>query len=398
MGNTACCRGDDKDLANTATAAELNQAEAKPILGDESWKGARKGSGAGGAKPGTYHVTLKKTDGSKLGLDVDYMEGRVILPIMAITGGLAGEWNTAHPDNQLQKGDSVVEVNGTRANVVAMLEKCKNDKVLEMTLRRALTYDHLVEELEKLITTSGQGALFVKLSMQDSGSYSEGRLKGGRANACLRFTEKGEGTFPLNEGLSEAIRLLGDVTAKYVPELISHADLWALAANVAIRMMGGPDILTRFGRIDATSAAESVEGQEGRLLDPSKGSSQIKELFHAKGFDDKSIVCLFGVHTVGKFHSKGGKQEPWTSDPTKFNNSYYKELATKKYNPESGCPFSRDAASGTIMTQADLTLLEPSFRAFLDRYAEKQDVFFSDFTEAWLRYQELGYHSLRDIL
>ena len=34
-----------------------------------------------------YEVTLVKADGSKLGLDVDYMAERKVLPIMHVTGG-----------------------------------------------------------------------------------------------------------------------------------------------------------------------------------------------------------------------------------------------------------------------------------------------------------------------
>jgi L-ascorbate peroxidase len=82
----------------------------------------------------------------------------------------------------------------------------------------------------------------------------------------MRFTEGGEGTFGANAGLPDvAVGLLKPIADKYVPHFLSHADLWALAANVSIRTMGGPIIPTRFGRVDAKSYKESVEGQEGRL-------------------------------------------------------------------------------------------------------------------------------------
>ena len=41
--------------------------------------------------------------------------------------------------------------------------------------------------------------------------------------------------------------------------LLSHADLWTLAANIAIEIMGGPHIPTRFGRLDAKDYRESVD-------------------------------------------------------------------------------------------------------------------------------------------
>ena len=101
----------------------------------------------------------------------------------------------------------------------------------------------------------------------------------GAISSCLytflvrRVASGGEGTFGANAGLpTVALKLLQPITDKYVGRLkaISHADLWALAANVAIEHMGGPKIPTRFGRKDASSSAESVESQVGRLPDGDK--------------------------------------------------------------------------------------------------------------------------------
>lgn len=101
-----------------------------------------------------------------------------------------------------------------------------------------------------------------------------------------------------------ALGLLQPITDKYVTEkgIISHADLWALAANVAIKVMGGPDVPTRFGRTDAKSSSESVESQVGRLPDGDKGSDHLRDIFYPKGFNDKDIVVLSGAHTVGRCH------------------------------------------------------------------------------------------------
>ena len=52
-----------------------------------------------------------------------------------------------------------------------------------------------------------------------------------------------------------------------------------------------PAVPTRFGRIDADSAADSVEGQPGRL--PTERSAvHLRELFYAKGFNDREVVAL----------------------------------------------------------------------------------------------------------
>ena len=111
----------------------------------------------------------------------------------------------------------------------------------------------------------------------------------------MRFTDGGEGTFGANAGLpTVALDLLKPITDKYVPNTISNADLWALAANVATDAMGGPAIKTRFGRVDASDSKASVESQVGRLPDGDKGCDHLRAIFHPKGFTDKDIVALSG--------------------------------------------------------------------------------------------------------
>jgi len=100
----------------------------------------------------------------------------------------------------------------------------------------------------------------------------------------MRFTDGGEGTFGANAGLpTVAIDFLKPVTEKYVDKgVISNADLWTLAANVAIEAMGGPAIPTRYGRVDATDSKGSVESQVGRLPDGDKGG-KLKFCFYLCG-------------------------------------------------------------------------------------------------------------------
>ena len=55
-----------------------------------------------------------------------------------------------------------------------------------------------------------------------------------------------------------------------IARLISHADLWALAANVAIKVMGGPEVTTHFGRFDVQAHKEGMQSAAGRLPDGDK--------------------------------------------------------------------------------------------------------------------------------
>mmetsp|Transcript_8151 Transcript_8151/g.18335 ORF Transcript_8151/g.18335 Transcript_8151/m.18335 type:complete len:268 (-) Transcript_8151:187-990(-) len=262
----------------------------------------------------------------------------------------------------------------------------------------------ITTDLKALIAEKNCGPILIRLSWHDAGVYSQGKLTGGCPNAAMRFTDGGEGTFGANAGLpTVAIPLLQPITDKYVtPGTISNADLWTLAANVAIEVMGGPAIPTRFGRSDAKSSAESVESQVGRLPDGDKGVDHLREIFHPKGFSDRDIVALSGAHTVGGCHAdRSGFDGNWTEAPRKFDNSYFTEMLAKEYSDETtaqGCPQKKHGKSGTIMLISDLALLEAPFREYIDLYAKDQKAFFKDYVSAWVKLQENGCQGLRDAL
>ncbi|KAL7526300.1 hypothetical protein ACHAWF_001717 [Thalassiosira exigua] len=268
-----------------------------------------------------------------------------------------------------------------------------------------MSLDDIKSEIKAIVAEKDCGPIFIRLSWHDAGVYSTGALTGGCPNAAMRFgTDAGEGSFGANAGLpTVAVSFLKPVSDKYCPGTISHADLWALAANVATEAMGGPAVPTRFGRKDASCPASgSVESQVGRLPDGDKGVSHLREIFHPKGFADKDIVALSGAHTVGKCHAdRSGFDGKWTEDHLAFDNSYFKEMLAKEYQDETtaaGCPQKKHAASGTIMLISDLALLEAPFRQYVELYAKDQEAFFKDYVTAWVKLQENGCEGLRDAL
>jgi len=282
-----------------------------------------------------------------------------------------------------------------------MLGKLKD--LLSPQKKGKMSLDDVKSDLKALIAEKNCGPIFIRLSWHDAGVYSTGNKAGGCPNAAMRFTDGGEGTFGANAGLpTVALDLLKPITDKYVPNTISNADLWALAANVATEAMGGPAIKTRFGRVDASDSKASVESQVGRLPDGDKGCDHLRAIFHPKGFTDKDIVALSGAHTVGKCHAdRSGFDGAWTDAPLKFDNSYFTEMLAKEYADETtaqGCPQKKHAGSGTIMLISDLALLEAPFREYVDLYAKDQDAFFKDYTAAWVKLQENGCEGLRDTL
>jgi len=267
-----------------------------------------------------------------------------------------------------------------------------------------MSLDDIKADIRAVIDEKKCGPIFIRLSWHDAGVYSTGKLTGGCPNAAMRFTDAGEGTFGANAGLpTVALSLLQPVTDKYVPSgIISNADLWTLAANVAIESMGGPTVPTRFGRVDAIDSSSSVESQVGRLPDGDKGVDHLRDIFHPKGFDDKDIVALSGAHTVGRCHpDRSGFDGPWTEMPLVFDNSYFVEMLAKEYVAETtagGCPQNRCPKTGTVMLTSDLALLDAPFREYVELYAKDQDAFFGDFVKAWVKLQENGCSGLRDAL
>ncbi|CAJ1338773.1 unnamed protein product [Effrenium voratum] len=90
-----------------------------------------------------------------------------------------------------------------------------------------------VNDLEALISKKGCGPLLIRLSWHDAGVFNG---VDGCPNAAMRFSGEGENCLAANAGLPDvALGLLQAITDKYVPRLISNADLWALAANTAIK-------------------------------------------------------------------------------------------------------------------------------------------------------------------
>jgi catalase (peroxidase I) len=128
------------------------------------------------------------------------------------------------------------------------------------------------------------------------------------------------------------VSLLNPLAHVFVPKLLSTADLWVLAANVSIELMGGPKVPTKIGRIDSLSCTESVKDQCGRFPDGDKGADHLREIFEPKGFNDEDIVALSGAHTLGECHlENSGFKGPWTQDPNAFDNSFFQNLLDLEY-------------------------------------------------------------------
>lgn len=248
------------------------------------------------------------------------------------------------------------------------------------------------------------GPVLVRLAWHSAGTYDAATNTGGSNGAGMRYEK--EGGDPANAGLQHARAFLEPIKRQF--PWITYADLWTLAAVVAIEEMGGPTISWSGGRTDFTD--DSKIPPRGRLPDGSKGPDHLRWIFHRMGFSDQEIVALSGAHNLGRCHTdRSGFEGKWVNNPTRFSNQYYKLLKanawTRKtlangvqqfvYVDEDDAAAARENGEpedeGLMMLPTDMALLDdPEFRVWVDRYAADKDLFFDHFAAVFAKLLELG--------
>ncbi|PON41854.1 Peroxidase [Parasponia andersonii] len=82
------------------------------------------------------------------------------------------------------------------------------------------------------------------------------------------------------------------------PEVVSCADILAVAARDSVVALGGPSWTVELGRRDSTNASFSAANTElpSSILD----LSDLITFFSLKGFTERELVALSGAHTTGQ--------------------------------------------------------------------------------------------------
>jgi len=244
------------------------------------------------------------------------------------------------------------------------------------------------KEIEALLDKDDNMApTLVRLAWHASGTYSIHDKTGGSDGSTMRFAP--ESSWGANAGLSKARDVLEPIKAANPG--ISYADLWTLAAAVAIEYMGGPQIKWRPGRTDSK---EPTKVLDGRLPDALQGAQHLRDIFYKMGFDDREIVALTGAHAIGRCHKDAsGFEGPWTRSPTTFSNGFFVELTTNTWTKKqwSGPTQYEDPSKELMMLPADMCLMEdPKFKTYVEIYAKDEQKFFDDFSRAFTKLEELG--------
>ena len=115
----------------------------------------------------------------------------------------------------------------------------------------------------------------------------------------------------------------------------------------------------------------------------------LRDVFGRMGFNDREIVALSGGHTLGRMHKvRSGFDGPWTSQPLKFDNEYYRNLIglTWVQRQWTGPLQYEDKETGKLaMLPTDIALLsEPATRAIVEEYARRHITLFRSFVRCSL--------------
>jgi len=231
--------------------------------------------------------------------------------------------------------------------------------------------------------------MMVRLAWHASGTYDKSSNTGGSNGATMRYIP--ESSDNANKGLSIARDILHLVKSTH-PE-ISYADLWTFAGSAAVEFSGGPKVPFYFGRSDHPDGCYVIEN--GRLPDANQGAEHLRQVFYRMGFNDQEIVALSGAHTLGRCHLvRSGFDGPWTRNPLKFDNEYYKnliELEWRKKEWDGPVQFEDVPTGELMMLPTDMALkTDPVFRPFTELYAHNEAKFFEDFAVAFSKLISLG--------
>jgi len=192
----------------------------------------------------------------------------------------------------------------------------------------------------------------VRLSFHDAATFDPVTNTGG-ADGCVDLS------VPENNGLGLVIDALSSVVSA-VEGNLSRADVWALAANMAIEAAGGPKIEFQIGRIDNNSC----DGHGERLPNAELGHSHIVDVMVSKlNFSERETVALMGAHVLGQAtRSISGYQGTWVRNVGRFSNQYFQDLIGRPWNRNvqpafGGQPRTQwDGPGTTMMLNTDIEL------------------------------------------
>ncbi|KAM1502093.1 hypothetical protein ACFXTO_027480 [Malus domestica] len=203
----------------------------------------------------------------------------------------------------------------------------------------------------------------------------------------------------------EVIDEIKSALEKECPSTVSCADILALAARDSTVLTGGPNWEVPLGRRDSRGA--SLSGSNSNIPAPNNTFQTILTKFKLKKLDIVDLVALSGSHTIGNarcttFRQRlyiqsgngladftldqsfaaqlrtrcprsGGDQNLFVMDfvsPTKFDNSYFKNLLASK---------------GLLNSDEVLVTKSQVSKQLVQQYAENNELFFEQFAKSMVK-------------
>ncbi|CAK0793179.1 unnamed protein product [Prorocentrum cordatum] len=83
----------------------------------------------------TFRVTVDRSDGTSLGIDIDTRDGSAVL-VERVTEGLFAQWNDRNEEARVREGDYLVQANGISGNADRIVAECGEFKPLEILVWR----------------------------------------------------------------------------------------------------------------------------------------------------------------------------------------------------------------------------------------------------------------------
>lgn len=176
------------------------------------------------------------------------------------------------------------------------------------------------------------------------------------------FTGEKRATPNLNSARGfEVIDDIKSAIEKVCPEVVSCADVVALAARDSVTILGGPNWNVKLGRRDARTASQRAANNS--IPPPTSNLNSLVSRFSKFGLSTKDLVALSGAHTIGQARCTNFRARIYNEtnnldsslaqtrtsncprragsgdnnlapldlqSPTSFDNSYFNNLVNKK--------------------------------------------------------------------
>jgi len=89
--------------------------------------------------PGVHLISLDKTGGMKMGVDISQHDGRTLL-VTEVREGLVQAWNRDNPIHQIFPGDRIIRVNEVQNDARKLLDECRKSGLLNLAIKKAKTH------------------------------------------------------------------------------------------------------------------------------------------------------------------------------------------------------------------------------------------------------------------